>query len=238
MKRHFAAAWLLVFLLFGCGKDFSETVPNESFPPEAGISIRELTAPTELSGFHVSPPGQEAARAARELVTAVLADYPAGFADQWGPVEILLAGDLTDADRSPGGHFAGFTQRTGDGWLMVLDAGRCDAGTVHHEIAHILDGILTQAGVLTEEDWMAFCPGGFQYGQTGDYPDFFADAYAMTNMKEDRARTFEDAILSGPGAYADRPALWLKLELFSRAIRTHFDTTGWPEKTLWELALE
>ena len=60
----------------------------------------------------------------------------------------------------------------------------------------------------------------------------------MENMKEDRARTFEDAMLYGAGVYEDKPALWLKLEYFSRAIRTHFDTEGWPEKTAWEQALE
>ena len=60
----------------------------------------------------------------------------------------------------------------------------------------------------------------------------------MQNLKEDRARIFEDAMLSGAGVYADRPALWLKLDSFSRAIRAHFDTTGWPEKTAWEQALE
>ena len=87
---------------------------------------------------------------------------------------------------------------------------------------------------------MSFCPGGFSYGMDdfGEYPDFFADAYAMENIKEDRARTFEDAMLCGAGVYADRPALWLKLECFSRAIRAHFDTENWPEKTAWEQALE
>ena len=87
---------------------------------------------------------------------------------------------------------------------------------------------------------MDLCPPGFSYGggDYADYPDFFADAYAMTDIREDRARTFEEAMLQGPGVYRDRPALWLKLEAFSRAIRAHFDTDGWPEKTAWELALE
>ena len=225
MKRYFAAVFLLLLLLAGCGRT-------------DGVTVTALAEPREFTGFRASAPTPEAARTARELVEAVLAEYPAGFSDQWGPVEILLVGELTGGDRYAGGHFAGFTQRTDTGWLMVLDAGRCGAGTVHHELAHILDGILTEAGALTEKDWMAFCPGDFSYGQTGDYPDFFADAYAMTSIREDRARTFEDAVLYGPGAFDGRPALWLKLEYFSRAIRAHFDTTGWPEKTVWELALE
>ena len=173
-------------------------------------------------------------------VRAVLAQYPAGFADQWERVQILLVSDLRGTDRFAGGDYAGFTQRVGDGWRMVLDGSRLTAGTVHHEIAHILDGILTQAGALTQADWMAFCPGSFSYGAGNweDYPDFFADEYAMENMKEDRARTFEDAMLYGAGVYEDKPALWLKLNCFAAAIRAHFDTTDWPEKTLWEQALD
>ena len=45
-------------------------------------------------------------------------------------------------------------------------------------------------------------------------------------------------MLYGSGIYEDKPALWLKLNCFASAIRAHFDTTNWPEKTLWEQALE
>lgn len=41
----------------------------------------------------------------------------------------------------------------------------------------------------------------------------------------------------GPGVFEDSPALWLKLEYFSRALRTHFGTADWPLKTAWEEAL-
>ena len=225
MKRLIALV-LAMLLLAGCSSE--------------SLAIEALDKTRDLGRFRGSAPTVSDADRAHSLVQSVLACYPEGFAEQWGQVQILLVGELVGEDQFCGGHFAGFTQRTGDGWLMVLDAGRCDAGTVHHEIAHILDGILTEAGALTEADWMAFCPGGFSYGSGNyeDYPDFFADEYAMENMKEDRARTFDDAILYGAGVYEDKPALWLKLEYFSRAIRTHFDTTGWPEKTAWEQALE
>lgn len=224
--RRLAALVLALILLTGCAA--------------SPISVGILAEDRDFGLFQASAPDPEEARRADALVQAVLAEYPEGFPAQWGPVQILLVGNLTGQAQFSGGNFAGFTQKTPEGWLMVLDAARCDAGTVHHEIAHILDGILTEAGALTEADWMDFCPGGFVYGQGNfaDYPDFFADAYAMQNLKEDRARTFEDAMLSGAGVYADRPALWLKLDSFSRAIRAHFDTTGWPEKTAWEQVLE
>ena len=225
MKRLAALILALVFLTGCAGKS---------------LAIDALDKDRDFGAFHASAPNVAQANRGYALVEDALACYPEGFVEQWGRVNILLVGSLTGEEQFAGGHFAGFTQKTGTGWLMVLDAERCDAGTVHHEIAHILDGILTEAGALTEEDWMAFCPKAFSYGEGNieDYPDFFADEYAMENTKEDRARTFEDAMLYGAGVYENKPALWLKLNCFASAIRAHFDTSGWPEKTLWEQALE
>ena len=236
MKRVIAGVLLLLLAFSGCSKEIGETVANESGTTFSCISIEMLTEFRDFGSFAAAPAGD--AEAARRLVHGALEQYPEGFPEQWGQVEILLVGELTGRADFAGERYAGFTQRVGDGWLMVLDAKRCDAGTVHHEIAHILDGILTEAGLLTE--WLDLCPPGFSYGGENfdDYPDFFADAYAMTDIREDRARTFEEAMLLGPGVYRDRPALWLKLDCLSRAIRAHFDTDGWPEKTAWELALE
>ncbi len=225
MKRLIALV-LAMLLLAGCSSE--------------SLAIEALDKERDFGAFHGSAPTESEVNRGFSLVRSALSCYPGGFPEQWGRVNILLVRNLTGEEQFTGGDFAGFTQKTDDGWLMVLDAGRCDTGTVHHEIAHILDGILTEAGALTEEEWLAFCPSAFSYGNGNfdDYPDFFADEYAMENMKEDRARTFEDAILYGAGVYEGKPALWLKLEYFSRAIRTHFDTEGWPEKTAWEQALE
>ena len=217
---------LTVLLLGGCAGE--------------SLTIDTLDKDRDFGAFHAAAPSVENANRAYALVQDALGCYPEGFAEQWGRVNILLVSSLTGEEQFAPGQFAGFTQRTEDGWLMVLDAERCDIGTVHHEIAHILDGILTQAGALTEEEWLSFCPSSFSYGDGSweDYPDFFTDEYAMENIKEDRARTFEDAMLCGAGVYADKPALWLKLNCFSAAIRAHFDTANWPEKPLWEQAME
>lgn len=233
MKRLVLWAVVFVVLLLGCGAD--DPVP-ETEGTKSNITVTILQEGRDFGEFaaDVCSDGE----AAEKLVREVLGQYPAGFAEQWGPVEILLCGKLTGREDFAGGHWAGFTQPVDGGWLVVLDTERCTAGTVHHEIAHILDGILTRAGLLTEENWMEYCPGGFEYGGAGDYPDFFADDYAMTDIREDRARTFEDAVLYGTGVYADKPALWLKLEYFCRAVREHFDTAGWPRRTVWESALE
>lgn len=237
MKLRIAALFAMVLLLCGCGHRTAATSPTE--PTASNISILAASARTDFGVFTAAAPEPADAAAAGTLVRRVLALYPDHFTDQWGKVEILLVDNLTGGAHFSHGSYAGFTQPIEDSWQMVLDVSACTAGTIHHEIAHILDGILTRSGALTEAEWMAFCPGGFSYGE-GDfdrYPDFFTDAYAMENMKEDRARTFEEAILYGAGVYSDRPALWLKLKYFSRAIRNHFDTALWPEKTIWELAL-
>ena len=219
---------VLVLALAGCG----------AVPTVSNVTVEALAEARDFGGFTASPPIDS--ESAEILVRAVLEQYPAGFPEQWGEVQILLVCDLRGTDSFAGGDYAGFTQRVGDGWRMVLDVDRVTATTVHHEIAHILDGILTETGLLTEEDWMAYCPKGFSYGDQNwaDYPDFFVDAYAMTDIREDRAATFAEAIRRGPGAYADSPALWLKLSAFSEAIRAGFDTEGWPERTIWELGLE
>ena len=234
MKRLFGVVLLLFLVFSGCGNKIDNPESIETAPPFSCITVTVSEESQDFGSFTAGPAGD--VESAVKLVQAALERYPAGFADQWGPVEIILVGGLTGTEDFAGGRYAGFTQSLGGGWRMVLDADRVTAGTIHHEIAHILDGILTEAGVLTEAEWMAFCPSGFAYGPEQPLcPDFFTDAYAMTDIREDRARTFEEAMLWGPGVYADSPALWLKLEYFSRAIRTHFDTTLWPEKTVWEL---
>lgn len=227
MKRLLAAALALIMLLFGCGKEIADPIP-----------VRPLDRFTDFGSFSAEPAADW--DTARSLVASALDRYPESLLRQLGPVEILLVSDLTGEETFSQGHYAGFTQKTADGWQIILDVDAATAGTVHHEIAHILDAILTETGALTEADWLSFCPSTFSYGNTNweDYPDFFCDSYAMQNMQEDRARVFEDAMQLGPGVYEDSPALWLKLESFSRAIRAHFDSSDWPVKTDWEAALD
>ncbi len=209
----------------------------------APVTIRDAAEPMTFSHFTADPAGDTAE--VRTLLDAVLAEYPQGFWEQLGDFELLLVRNLRGTGEFANGDYAGFTQKTDGRWLLVLDASTCTAGTVHHEIGHLLDGILTEAGALTEEAWMAYCPSGFQYsrnygeipGDWAEYADFFTDAYATVRIQEDRARIFEAAMMDGADAFADAPALWLKLNLFCEAIRTHFDTSDWQTTPLWERAL-
>lgn len=234
MKRFFA---LLSALLMLCG--CASAVPEETEGPlPANIQIAPLEGERSFSGFTVRSPGEGAAEV-RAMVEAALGEYPSGLLAQLGSVEILLAEALNGEGQFAGGSYAGFTQQTGDGWRMVLDITACHTGTIHHELAHIIDGILTAAQRLPEADWMELNPPGFQYG-TGDweaYSDFFAEAYSMENILEDRASVFEAAVMGGIGTFDGKSPLWLKLHTFAQAIRAHFDTQGWPAAAIWELAL-
>lgn len=235
MKRCLPLVLAVLMLLFGCGKEPEKEV--SAVLPE-NIQIELLTEQTGFGGFRAGAPGEGAA-AARALVESAWSGYPRGMLTQLGEVRVLLCGGLTGEGPFARGGYAGFTQRTEDGWRVVLDVDACTAGTVHHEMGHILDGILTEAGKLPREDWMALCPPDFVYG-AGDweaYPDYFVDAYAMTDLKEDRATVFEAAVQGGEGVFYGKSPLWLKLHTFAQAIRDHFDTRDWPAVTIWELAL-
>ena len=227
MKRLLMLLLTLV-LLWGCTAE----------PEQSAIRIAPLEEVRDFGGFTAQLPGEQEAQA-RAMVESALAQYPRSLLEQLGPVEILLAGELTGYDRFEGGSYAGFTQRLEDGWRVVISAPAAHPGTVHHELGHILDSVLTAAGRLPEEEWSSRNPPGFRYG-TGDweaYSDFFADAYAMTDLTEDRAAVFEAAVMGGEGVFDGKSPLWLKLYTFSEAIRAHFNTDGWPSTTVWELAL-
>lgn len=234
MKRYLVLV-LALMLLCGCGKEPEEAV-TALLP--GNIQILMLTEETDFGGFRAGAPGESAA-AARALVESAWSAYPPDLLPQLGEIRVLLCGGLTGEGDFARGGYAGFTQRTEEGWRVVLDADACTAGTVHHEMGHILDGILTEAGRLPREDWMALCPPDFAYG-AGDweaYRDYFTDAYAMTDLKEDRASVFEAAVQGGEGVFDGKSPLWLKLHTFSLALRDHFDTRRWPAVTIWELAL-
>lgn len=234
MKRLFALI-LALLMLWGC----SGQVPGETEGPlPDNIQLDELSNSERFGGFRASAPGPEGEQA-RAMVLRALETYPAGLLAQLGDVQILLVGELTGEGQFSGGAYAGFTQQTAQGWRMVLDVSACHPGTVHHELAHILDGILTAAGRLPEAEWTRLNPSGFSYGSGGweGFSDFFAEAYAMENIREDRASVFEAAVMGGPGVFEGKSPLWLKLNAFSQAIRAHFDTEGWPPAAIWELAL-
>ena len=85
MKR--LVCLVLVLVLAGCGAASEETVSTAS-----ALTVECLTEERDFGGFTASPIAD--GESAELLVRAVLAQYPAGFADQWGQVQILLVSGL------------------------------------------------------------------------------------------------------------------------------------------------
>ena len=140
-------------------------------------------------------------------------------------------------------------------------------GSFCHEFMHVIDNRLSAAGYMDENVWSGFNPDGFEYFNSykdangGDLelaPDarftsgdndytrtgdadyvWFVDAYATTYPTEDRARLFEYAMRY----HDDLPEFYhsshiqQKLSYMFDLIRQCWDSSDWPEITVWENAL-
>lgn len=211
--------------------------------------------------------------AALDTVEDALSLYPDGFFEQlygssFRSVVLELAGTLSPTDASTGVSDAAAVTCFQDGVCYVvlnLDSGLL-RGTVVHEISHVIDQKISDAGLADEEAWNALNPEGFSYysgyvdengtgyeasgdlrytsyareAMDGDYSEvYFYDAYAKTYATEDRARIME--CLLGYDDWIDPcfsgQHLQEKASYYFQLIRTAFDTEGWPEQTSWEAAL-
>lgn len=194
--------------------------------------------------------------AALDTLESCLSNYPEGFFVQlrYGSVRSLrieLVDDLMPIDTSLAPS-AAFAQELGDHNLIVMDTYSVLPWNIYHEIAHIIDNRLAfdaqvrPDALFSEEAWLALQPDGFDYAysywempeHTSMYIDsgYFRDSYGCTFPTEDRAELMEAAMCGEP-IFADNEKLREKLEFYSKCIRDCFDTTGWPEVTLWEQPL-
>lgn len=135
------------------------------------------------------------------------------------------------------------------------------SNTLPHELAHVTDRRLQyvseheEGRLFSEEAWNALNPEGFVYPyddeeltneiieQHVEYLEYFSNSYAMQNPLEDRANLMgylSRAAMGDSELDPDRyfePCL-IKTEFYLRCLRDAFDTSSWPEKTVWEQALE
>lgn len=105
-----------------------------------------------------------------------------------------------------------------------------------------------------EDEWNYLNPQGFKYDKsyktnerkhddeyTADTDDvYFIDVYSKSFPEEDRARIMECAMLDAEDEMhkdIESFIIQVKLKYICREIRRGFDTTGWPEKTVWEMAV-
>ncbi len=157
--------------------------------------------------------------------------YPDGFfyrlkEDYYRGITIYLTGSLTPLDTMQNiVNAAAFTSTTNGNARIAIDIDAAVTNSVIvHELTHVLDDRMIGEGWLTEEEWKALNPPGFDYyysyidenGESYEYSGdqsytmagssdsgnvYFIDSYSKTFPTEDRARLME--------------YLWSSIESFS-----------------------
>ena len=228
-----------------------------------GISIRIADqCDTDYYGYTAAPIlDGEMIRTGLALLEDTLSRYPEGFFsqlcyDNYRKIEINLMGSLTPKDLPEDANgftsFVAFVEHHDSKSVMVLDLtyGLSLKQHIYHEFSHMIDGRLQfeanlrEDALYSEEAWAAMNPEGFDYQwdyHTVDdsiwwdgYDAWFIDAYSRTFPKEDRARILEYAMFGYHDPFTEGSPLRDKLAYYAACIRDSFDTTGWPEVTLWE----
>jgi hypothetical protein len=187
--------------------------------------------------------------AALTQLEMVLALYPEGFFPQFcngigeGGLYFCLTGRI-NGELSPLGR----TKAVADRYDIAMDiTAEGFQRTAHHEIWHAIEMKLSTDS-FAHPQWEASNPEGFSY--YGHYDKgygaltqdtyavagagcYFVDAYSKVNGTEDRARIMENVMATDATELLQSPVLRQKLEIMSKAIRDHFDTTGW-QTPYWE----
>lgn len=130
--------------------------------------------------------------------------------------------------------------------------------TIYHEMFHAFEYATDwEPGAWDADVWNAFNPEGFEYDNNyianqenadisytagaGEENAYFVDTYAKSYAHEDRARIMEYAMLDANDSQRDlisSEPIQKKLRYMCKVLREYFDTTGWPEQTVWEQACD
>lgn len=133
---------------------------------------------------------------------------------------------------------------------MILPVGRDTLSQFYHQLWHMTETyVLNRNSVLDTWDWLN--PEVFDYNNSyteemdTQYEAYlsgeeraFIDAYSMTYPREDRARFFEYAILSGNEAYFESETMQAKLNSLCWSIRKAFRWEKSKDVFLWEQYLK
>ena len=195
-------------------------------------------------------------RRALQVLELALGYYPQGFFHQlphgeMTHIRIELVAEIRGQEGMDTHPTAanGFLQEMPDHYLMVLAAPSLEAETVFHEFSHVIDkrlawdARLRPEALYSEEAWLSYQPEGFRYAESYlDMPadvaafensGYFQRRYSMTFPTEDRATLMALAI-ADPAILEHEPHMAEKMRYYAACIRDCFDTTNWPEKTMWE----
>lgn len=197
---------------------------------------------------------------ALDILEATLSAYPEGFLEQLKHgsiqrIQIELVGGLQPVNTAVyEGSYTGFALSNAGYYLIVLDANTMHGTSVFHEIAHVIDAkIVWDAGqrtdaLFSEERWLALQPKGFVYANSyAQLPQeilafaasgYFVRDYSCRFPTEDRATMMEAATGNHTVVFQSNPHLLPKLEYYCRCIRDCFDSSDWPEVTVWEELLQ
>ena len=200
-------------------------------------------------------------RTALDILENALSQYPEGFFLQlcYGSIEsirIELAGNLILKENVDNhtDYTAAFTQNRGSHYLIAFDSYILMAQTVYHEFSHIIDrrlewdSMIREDALYSEDAWLALQPEGFQYAMSYiDIPedilayletDYFMVDYNLTYPTEDRAVLMESAMHQTDWLFEAGTGRRAKMQFYADCIRDCFDTTGWPDTTIWEKVLK
>lgn len=205
-----------------------------------------------------------ACRRAIEKIDKELSLYPDGMLAQMQngyekPLSIYLAEQLTGVSDCDTIEMAdGIANSDMEHVYFVIDCSEVGhfERTIHHELFHTIENYMATNGwYFDDEQWNSYNPAGFEYdynyGTNSDNFDdsyvastydnesediSFIDIYSKSFPLEDRARIMEFAMNEERYAngYFEYDNICNKLAYESEMIRNAFDTTGWPEKTVWE----
>ena len=200
-------------------------------------------------------------RSALDLLESSLSQYPDGFFRQlcYGSIEsirIELVGGLmlkdTVEDRKDSA--GAFAHNRGSYYLVALNGFLLQQEMVFHEFSHVIDkrlewdSLIREDALFSEESWLALQPKGFQYAMSYlDTPeatqaylktDYFVRDYALTFPTEDRATLMAAAMEQNSWDFEAGSGRRAKMQFYADCIRDCFDTTGWPQTTMWEQVLK
>ena len=197
---------------------------------------------------------------ALDTLEHALSQYPEGFFQQlrYDSIETIrfeLVGGLTIKDDGmiQPTTAAGFAQKRGSAYIIVLDGFTLCEQTLYHEIAHIIsarlewDSLIREGALYSEDNWMSLQPEGFNYAMVYtslppeymEYLDsgYFVSDYSMSFPAEDRSELMEAAMYLEYWLFEPGTGRHEKMQYFADCIRDCFDTSSWPEILRWEKVL-
>lgn len=174
-------------------------------------------------------------------------EFLAATAENFSSLKICLVRSISGTPESGSLEKANGIQFFSDANAYIaLAVGESAQQTFYHELYHVMETqILNKSTAL--DQWDKLNPAGFSYDydytanevrEVGSWLDAdirsFVDQYAMSYPKEDRARLFEYAMISGSQDLFAASPLQYKLKTLCTGIREAYGLKDYPQDLPWE----